>query len=232
MINIWGEKTCKGTGRRRNLLLASFGLSDGLHFQNITPAMLLFHDNRSYIQSQSPSLAETAPTVLVSKIPASARQCPVPKGLSLSPTGPSSRFGDTKQWLILRSLSFSCSAPPLHVSVLIIHTSSLRSFCPTGGSCFPQLLQSMKSWSIFYWSFSYLINKFISSLQWFLINRLCPNNWWGLSLNWTLAGWEIGTRRGILWHCLGCVLRVELSAELLNDGKYKQSMVCSDIITD
>ena len=163
-------------GEEETCFWLPLGSLDGLHVQNITPMMLLFPSNRSYIQSQSPSLAETAPIVLISKIPASARQCPVPKGLSLSPMGPSSRFGDTKQWLILRGLSFSCSAPPLHVSVLIIHTSSLRSFCPRGGSCFPQLLQSMMSWCIFYWSFSYLINKFISSLQWFMISCLCSNN--------------------------------------------------------
>lgn len=183
MINIQGERTCKDTGRRINLLLASFGLSDGLHFLNITPAMLLSPGNRSYIQSQSPSLAETAPIVLVSKIPASARQCPVSKGLSLSPMGPSSRFRDTKQWHILRGLSFSYRAPSLHLNVLIIHTSSLRSFSPDS-SCFLQILQSMMSWYIFYCSFSYYhINKFIPTLQWFMISSLCPNNWWGLSPN-------------------------------------------------
>lgn len=178
MINIRGERTCKDTGRRINLLPASFGLSDGLHFLNITPAMLLSPGNRSYIQSQSPSLAETAPIVLVSKIPASARQWPVSKGLSLSPMGPSSRFRDTKQWPILRGLSFSYRAPSLHLNVLIIHTSSLRSFSPDS-SCFLQILQSVMSWCIFYCSFSYYL---LSSTSLYL---LCNDLWSVLSVQIT-----------------------------------------------
>ena len=47
-------------------------------------------------------------------------------------------------------------AEDLWVNVLIIHTSSLRSFSPDS-SCFLQILQSVMSWCIFYCSFSYYL---------------------------------------------------------------------------
>ena len=72
----------------------------------------------------------------------------------------------------------SARAPSLHLNVLIIHTSSLRSFSPDS-SCFLQILQSVMSWCIFYCSFSYYL---LSSTSLYL---LCNDLWSVLSVQIT-----------------------------------------------